>query len=138
MRFVGSVLVLVHLVVGGWAVVGLVELVELSPPWPRLSNPELPPAVLLVHWPLMLVAAVVFVGGYWRRWRAAPTAVAVAYGCLAAVCAVETFAFLTDSGRFASMAIEYATYATILVLLFGTRLRARFTTPRAAYPADAI
>ena len=130
MRLIGAALVLVHLLVGGWAVVGLVELVEPSPPWPRLSNPELPRAVLLVHWPLMLVAAVVFVGGYLRRWRGAPAAVAVAYGCLAAMCAVETFVFLSGPGRFASMAIEYASYATILVLLFRTRLRARFAIPR--------
>jgi hypothetical protein len=127
-RILGAALVLVHLVVGGWATVGLVELLEPQPPWPPLSNPDLPRVVLLVHWPLMLVAAAVFLGGYVRRWRHTPTAVAVVYTGLAAMCAVETFAFLTAPGRFASMAIEYATYATIIVLLFRTRVHARFAT----------
>jgi hypothetical protein len=126
MRLVGAALVVVHLVVGGWAVVGLVELIEPRPPWPRLSNPELPHAVLLVHWHLMLAAATVFLGGYLGRWRHTPTAMAGVYGGLAAVCALETVAFLTGPGKFASMAIEYATYATILVLLYRTPLRTRF------------
>jgi hypothetical protein len=123
---VGAVLVAVHVVVAGWAAVGLVEVVVAAPPWPRLSNPELPRGVLLVHWPLMLVASAAFIGGYAQRWRHTPVAMAVTYTGLAVMCAVETVGFLTDPNRFAAMAVEYTAYATILAVLFGTPVRTRF------------
>lgn len=126
---IGPALVAVHVVVAGWALIGLAEIVVSDPPWPPLSNAELPRAVLLVHWPLMLAAGATFLGGYLTRWRRTPTAMAVAYAALAAMCAVETLGFLTGPSRFAAMAAEYAAYLTILGLLFRTPLRARFTDP---------
>jgi hypothetical protein len=130
MRLVGLTLVAVHVVLAGWALVGLGELVLEDPPWPPVSNPELPRAVLLVHWTLMLAAAGVFLGGYFLRWRHTPIALAVAYLGLAVMCAVETLGFLTNTGRYAAMAAEYAAYATILWLLFRTPLGERFSGSR--------
>jgi hypothetical protein len=125
---IGAALVLVHAVLGLWALVGLAELV-IDAPWPPLSNPELPPWLLAIHFTAMLATAALFVAGYATRARATPTAVLAAYGVLATICFVETFFFLTNELRFASMAIEYATYAAILWLLFRT-LRERFLHTR--------
>jgi hypothetical protein len=126
MRIVGPLLVTVHVVLGGWALVGLLELIAPEPPWPALSNPLLPPAVLLVHWSLMLLAALTFLGGYLARWHRTPMATATAYAALALLCAVETVWFLREPRWYASMAVEYATYAAILMMLFRTPLRRRF------------
>jgi hypothetical protein len=134
MWLVGPILVTVHAVLGGWALAGLAELVQPDPPWPALSNPALPPALLLAHWSLMLLAAATFLGGHLARWRHTPAATAGAYAALAVLCAVETVAFLREPRWYASMAIEYATYTAILIVLFRTTMRRRFH-PRTASAA---
>jgi len=126
-RAVGVALVVVHVVLGGWAVAGLVEQVAPNPPWPPLSNPALPPALLVVHWSLMLVTAAVFVAGFVLRWPRTPVATAAAYAALAVLCAIETVGFLREPRWYASMAVEYTAYAVILLLLFRTPVRMRFT-----------
>jgi len=50
----------------------------------------------------------------------------VAYGVLAAVCAVETFGYLTDELRFVNMAAEYTVYGVLIALLRKGPLKARF------------
>jgi hypothetical protein len=74
----------------------------------------------------MLLAAATFLGGYLARWRHTPAATAGAYAALATLCAVETVGFLREPRWYASMAIEYATYAAILIVLFRTAMRRRF------------
>lgn len=128
-RIVGAALLIVHAVLGAWALVGLAEWLSPRTPWPPLTNPELPSLLLLAHWSLMLATAVVFLAAYARRWARTPAAMAAAYLSLASLCAIETFGYLTNDGRFVSMAIEYAAYLTLLVLLvhpaaLGARFRA--------------
>jgi hypothetical protein len=110
-------LVAVHLVLAGWATVGLIEWFRPTVPWPRLSNPHLLNGILFLHWMLMLLAGGVFLVGYSARWSGTPTALAIAYVCLAAFCAVESFGFLVHRSKFLDMALEYAAYAAIIVFL---------------------
>ena len=124
----GVVLLVGHVTVALWATAGLVELTSPPWPWPAVANPDLPTAVLLVHWPLMLATGTVFVAGYLRRWPATPAAMAACYAALATMCAVETFGFLTGRFRFVDMTVEYAAYAVLLALLNRAPLRDRFHT----------
>ncbi len=68
------ILLLIHIGLGVWAVMGLAEWVELAVPWRRVSNPLFPQWLLLLHWLVVASAAVVFIWGYVRRsdglWRA--------------------------------------------------------------------
>ena len=64
----------------------------------------------------MLLAGGIFLGGYAVRWSGTP--VALAYVCLAALCAVETFGFLVSRTRFLGMAVECAAYVAIVIFLF--------------------
>jgi hypothetical protein len=111
-------LVAVHLLLAGWAIVGLIEWFNPNVPWRRLSNPMLPAGVLLLHWILMLLAGGIFLGGYAVRWSGTSVALALAYVCLAALCAVETLGFLVSRTRFLDMAVEYAAYMVIVIFLF--------------------
>jgi hypothetical protein len=122
---VGILLVLVHVFLIGWASVGFLEWFLPSVPWTRVSNPDLPRWMQLVQWCLILLAGVVFVAGYGARWRHTPVAMAVIYAAMAAVCAVQTFTYLTSPTRYRAMAIEYAEYTVILAILFATRFLGR-------------
>lgn len=111
-------LLAVHTFLAGWALVGFAEWFAAAVPWPRVSNELFPRDVLLAQWVLILAAAVVFLGGYAVRWRHTPVALAVVYTAMAAVCAVQTFNYMTNDFRFVAMALEYTAYTGILVFLF--------------------
>lgn len=111
------VLVGVHVVLGLWALAGFVEWFALTPPWPRISNALFPRHVLFLQWALTLAASVLFIGGFVARWRHTPTALAGVYVAMAALCALETFAYMTGELRFVAMAAEYMAYAGIIVFL---------------------
>lgn len=119
-------LVIVHLGLAVWSLVGLVEFVLPAVPWPRIANPLFPPAVLLGQWLLVLGTATIFVGGYVRRWRHMPLAVGVGYALMASLCAYQTFFILMHEIRFVAMAAEFATYIAILAFLCRSPARARF------------
>lgn len=110
-----ALLVIVHAVVGAWAVVGLVEW-TVDVPWRPITNPDLPRGLLLVHWLAMAGTAAIFFVGLARRSASTPRLMMGAYVGLALVCAYETFAVLRSPYRFASMAAEYAAYALLAVL----------------------
>jgi hypothetical protein len=123
----GWLLVLVHVLLAVWAVVGLAEMVFAEVPWPRVSNELFPAPVLLAQWLSILVASFLYIAGYLRRWRYTPHAVAVAYAIMATVCAVETFGYMISDTRFLAMALEYLAYALILLFLFkAPAMRQRF------------
>jgi hypothetical protein len=121
------VLLVLHVLLGLWAIVGLLEWFLPAVPWRRVSNPLFPPLVLLLQWLFILLAAVTFILGYAFRWRRTPEGMAIAYGAMASLCAVETFWFLQHGGRFLDMIIEYLEYLAVLAFLFrASVMRRRF------------
>jgi hypothetical protein len=119
-------LLVVHLILGAWALIGFAEWFSTTVPWPPVSNPLLPRDILFMQWTLVLVAALVFLGGYALGWAHTPAAMACVYGAMGALCAVETFRYLESDLRFVAMALEYSAYAGILLFLF----RSSLFTPR--------
>lgn len=117
------ILLLIHIGLGVWAVMGLAEWVELAVPWRRVSNPLFPQWLLLLHWLVVASAAVVFIWGYVRRSDGLWRAMLWPYGLMAGVCAIETFGYLTHGGRFGAIAAEYLAYAGIVWWLRKHRTR---------------
>lgn len=126
-RIFAGLLILVHLGLAAWALVGFAEMIVADVPWQRLSNPLFGPGMLALQWSLILIAAVVFIGGYLRRWAKTPVAMAVIYGAMSLTCAWQTVFILEHDTRFREMGIEYAEYTIILLFLFfSAHARARF------------
>ncbi len=126
-RIIAWLLLIVHAGLGVWAIAGFVELASTQVPWPSVTNPELPGWLLWLRWPLIAVAAGVFIGGYFARWQQTPVAMSVIYAGMAAMCAYETFFVLSNPGRYRAMAIEYTEYAVILAFLFlSSHMQQRF------------
>ncbi|MGE0441552.1 MAG: hypothetical protein AB7L66_05145 [Gemmatimonadales bacterium] len=126
-------LLAIHIGLLVWAIGGLIEWFVSSPPWPRVSNNAFPSWLLLVHWLAVLNGAATFVVGFLRRWPGTPTAMAIAYSGMAAVCIIETFWFLTGRWKFVAMLLEFAAYIGISIVLrrhpaFTARLRSRERT----------
>lgn len=120
MPFFGYVLVALHGTLLLWAVGGFFELLLPSVPWKPFANPEFPTWLLVIHWGSILFASICFLYGYFDQWNRTPHAMALAYGVMALVCAVETFGFMTSGTKYLTMAAEYLAYGAILLVLFKT------------------
>jgi len=125
-RGIEVVLLGTHAVLVVWALGGLVEWVTPEVPWGALTVTDLPRGLMLVHWLAMLGTGLAFIIAF-ARWRQHLLAVmAAAYLSLVAICAIETFFYLQNASRYANFAVECATYAGILGILW---LRARAARP---------
>lgn len=134
-RLFMAALVLVHIGLVVWSVLGLAEMLLPGLGFPKVGNPLFPASVQLAQWLLVLAVASLFILGLAARWRHTPTAMAVGYALMAALCAVETFGFLKHDLRFAAMALEYAAYIVILLFLFRSRTARLSFSPRPSLQA---
>lgn len=123
-----TALLLIHTCLFVWAIVGFAEWFLPSVPWRAVSNPDFPRWVLFIHWSAILAGGAIFLIGYMTRWPHTPTAMAVAYGMMAVVCAIETFGFMTNPNKYIAMLAEYITYAGLTATYFYVPfIRDRFT-----------
>jgi hypothetical protein len=127
-------LVLVHIVLVIWCVLGLAEMILPELPFPKVGNPLFPPSIQLGQWLLVLAVASIFILGLAARWRHTPVAMAVGYALMAALCAVETIGYLKHDLRYPAMALEYAAYIVILLFLFRSRTARASFSPRQSPP----
>lgn len=127
-RIVAGAIVVVHVGLLAWALVGFAELVLPAVPWRPVSNPLFSRTMLLLQWTLIATAATIYLAGFCLRWSRTPVAMALVYAAMACVCAYQTFFVLTSPTRFRAMALEYVEYALILAFLFlSPYMRSRFT-----------
>jgi hypothetical protein len=132
-RLVMAALVLVHVGLVVWSVLGLAEMLLPELTWAKVGNPRFPAWIQLAQWLLVFAVASVFILGLAARWRHTPLAMAVGFALMAALCAVETVGYLTYGLRYAAMALEYAAYVAILLFLFRSR-----TAQQSFSPAKAL
>lgn len=117
-KIAGFGLVGLHLMLWLWAFGGMLEWLLPAVPWTPYSNPDFTRGLLFFHWTSVLIAASVFLAGYFTQWSYTPHAMALCYGMLAIVCAVETFGYMSSLNRYWAMAFEYVAYLLIAALLF--------------------
>ncbi len=120
-KVLGYLLVVIHVMLGIWAVGGILEMIVSKVPWKPFTNPEFPGWVLVIHWNSVLFAATVFLFGYFGRWKLTPYLMVAAYGAMALVCLIETFGFMTSKYKYVAMVGELVTYTIIVVLLFNEK-----------------
>lgn len=127
-----QVLVIIHAILTGWGVLGLVEYffpnVSLG-----LQDANFPAGTQFLHFAAILVTGVIFLGGYFARWSKTPFATMTMYAVLATICFIETVdcgAFGGGPTRFVPMGIEYVTYVGISIFLLRSQtMRQRFSSP---------
>jgi hypothetical protein len=106
------VLVLVHLVLLAWGVLGLLEYarpeVKLG-----LQNQNFPSGLQFLHFASIVAAGTVFVAGFAWQWAWTPSAMVAIYAVMGVLCFVETVdfdAFGRGTLRFVPMVLEHLTY----------------------------
>lgn len=98
-----------------WGALGLAEFLTPAALVIGLDNPLFPPPLQLAHWLAILSGALAYLGGSLLRSRRALPLLMLAYGFMAAVCAVETVFYMESPWRWLAMIAEYAAYLSILL-----------------------
>lgn len=117
-RIVMAGLVLLHLGLLVWALMGFAEWTVGAVPWPEVTNPLFPRPMLFFHWLSVIAASTAFLAGLALRWPGTPLAVVLGYGAMAIVCLIETTRYLVHDAKWLAMAAEYAAYLAIGSWLF--------------------
>lgn len=105
-----------------WGLAGFIEyLIGVTVMIP-LQNENFPPGTQFIHWLLITLSGTVFLFGYFTRWKYTPNAKLVIYACLATMCFIQTFDFMTREDRYISYAIEVTNYVVVSIYLFKSKL----------------
>ena len=125
------VLVLLHAVLVGWGVLGLVEYFVPAATL-GLQDTNFPAGTQFLHFASILVTGTLFLAGYFTRWQHTPTVTVTMYAVLATICFIETVDFNAFGGgqaRFIPMGLEYVTYIGLSIyLLRSATIRHRFSS----------
>lgn len=110
-----------------WGVLGFIEYYSGLPLLLPLQNPDFPPGTQFLHWLLISLCGIAYLAGYVTSSRYTPNIMVVIYACLATMCFIETFDFMTDADRYVRYAIEVVLYIGISLFLFRSkRMHAHF------------
>ena len=110
-----------------WGSLGFLEYFTGITPLVQLQNPTFPRSTQFIHWLLIFSSGGIYLIGYFTRWKHTPFTMAVIYAMLATLCAVETFDFMTNPGRYGSFIRECIGYVGISIYLFRSqRMRTHF------------
>ena len=118
MKFIGYVLVVIHMFLLLWAAGGVIEMISTQVPWPAYTNIDFPNWLLPIHWGSVMITSVGFLIGHFTKWSRTPEFMLAAYTMLFTICVIETFGFMTSSTKFIAMAVELVTYTVVLTMLF--------------------
>jgi hypothetical protein len=118
MKHIAYILIAIHGILFFWSFGGFLEMILPAVAWKPFTNPEFPNWVLVMHWGSVLFASLIFLYGYFAKWKNTPMMMVVAYGIMMTVCIIETFGFMTNKTKYLAMGGEFFAYAGILALLF--------------------
>jgi len=110
-----------------WGIFGFIEYYSGRPFVLPLQNPDFPPGTQFLHWLLISLCGIAYLAGYMTRSRYTPNIMVVIYACLATMCFIQTFDFMTDADRYVRYAMEVVLYLGISLFLFRSkRMQAHF------------
>ena len=121
MKYIGYVLVIIHIFLLLWSTGGIIEMTSMEVPWTPYTNLDFPQWLLPIHWGSVIITSVGFLFGYFIRWNGTPLFMLASYTMLFTICVIETFGFMSSSTKYFAMITELMTYIIILVFLFKNR-----------------
>lgn len=116
-RFIGYILLIIHIFLWIWSVGGMFEWLLPAVPWMAYSNDEFPRLLLFFHWSVVIFASTGFLYGYFTRWHATPDFMIIGYGLMAVICVIETFGYMTNETKYLAMGLEFTAYIIIIFIL---------------------
>ena len=105
-------------VMSAWGVLGFIEYFSGKALLMPLQNSNFPTGTQFIHWFLITTSGFAYLSGYISRWKHTPQTMVVLYACLATMCFIQTFDFMTRPDRYRSFVVECVNYSIISTYLF--------------------
>lgn len=121
-RLYSYFLIISSIGMASWGIAGFIEYLFGVTVVTPLQNPNFPSGTQFIHWFLITLSGTVFLFGYFKRWKYTPEAKLVIYSCLATMCFIQTFDFMTREDRYISYVFEVTNYVVVLIYLFKSKL----------------
>ena len=86
-----------------------------------LQNANFPWGTQFIHWLLISLSGYALLIGYFARWGYTPNVMVVLFACLATMCFIQTFDFMTRDDRYASYVREVFYYTIFSIYLFRSK-----------------
>ena len=93
-----------------WGVAGFFEYFTGIVPFIKLQNAAYPGGVQFVHWLLISLTGILFLGGYVTKWKWTPFVMVMMFSNLAVLCTIQTFDFMSDQWGLGYYVVEIALY----------------------------
>ena len=101
-----------------WGILGFAEYFSGNTFIVPLQSPTFPKGTQFIHWFLITLSGIVYLAGYFRRWKITPNLMITIYACMATMCFIQTFDFMVRPDRYVSFVIECINYILISTYLF--------------------
>ncbi|TQV80272.1 hypothetical protein [Aliikangiella coralliicola] len=121
-RYYSYLLILGAIGMTAWGLAGFIEYLFGATVIIPLQNPNFPPGTQFIHWLLISLSGAIFLFGYFKRWKYTPNVKVVIYACLATMCFIQTFDFMTREDRYISYVVEVTNYIVVSIYLFKSKL----------------
>jgi hypothetical protein len=130
-KYFPYLLVLFKAFLVSWGLLGLIEYFVPAMPF-ELQNANFPAGTQFLHFAAIFATGVVFLYGYFGRWRHTPFVTVAMYAVLATLCFIETvdfYAWGEGPTRFVWMIVEYVMYLGLSIYLLRSKtMRLRFSS----------
>ncbi len=121
-RIFSYLLVVAALVMAGWGTLGFIEYFSGKALLMPLQNPNFPSGTQFLHWLIISISGYTLLFGYFLRWKYTPNVMVVIFACLATMCFIQTFDFMTREDRYSAYAREVTYYVIFSIYLFKSKL----------------
>ncbi len=116
------------LIMSAWGVLGFIEYFTGRAVLLPLQNPNFPSGTQFIHWFLITASGFAYLAGFLSKWKYTPETMMVLFACLATMCFIQTFDFMTRPDRYSSFVIECVYYTITSTYLFRSqRMREHFS-----------
>ncbi|MES9986293.1 MAG: hypothetical protein AB2559_20240 [Candidatus Thiodiazotropha endolucinida] len=121
-RIFSYLMVFAALIMAGWGTLGFIEYFTGHAILMPLQNANFPSGTQFLHWLIISVAGYTLLLGYFLRWKYTPNVMVGIFACLATMCFIQTFDFMTREDRYSAYAREVIYYIIFSVYLLKSKL----------------
>ena len=108
-----------------WGTLGFIEYFTGHAVLVPLQNANFPSGTQFLHWLIISVAGYTLLIGYSLRWKCTPNVMVVIFACLATMCFIQTFDFMTREDRYLAYVREVTYYIVFSIYLLKSKLMQR-------------
>ncbi len=121
-RIFSYLILLASTVMAAWGTAGFIEYFSGVKVVIPLQNSNFPIGTQFLHWLIISLSGFTFLIGYFTKWKHTPYVMVVLFACIATMCFIQTFDFMTREDRYSAYAREIIYYIIFSIYLLRSKI----------------